>query len=202
MTAAAAALPTATAGKSETKNLFHYGQNLTFYERDIPSSRSVDVIAELYDEVKDAANTIQVPHDQTTFRGISSSRFSYFDASEFNIMVQGLRGCTSIVVVSRLGKLPLVLSVIRHCLKLSIIGAYVTHFWEGPAFNINGPGATFTADVIGYLEYVAMSIFFHALGQLCVRICFKTAFPSQSALRCSCRGAQVVFLPCSGTSNE
>jgi hypothetical protein len=159
-TTAAAALPTATAGKGETKNLFHYGRNLTLYERDIPSSLYVDGISELYSEVRGAANTIQVPHDQTTLRGISSSRFSYFDASEFNLMVQGLRGCTSIVVVSRLGKLPLVLSPIRHCLKLSIIGAYVTHFWEGPTFNNDGPSATFTADVIDYLQYVAMSYIF------------------------------------------
>jgi hypothetical protein len=128
ITTAAAALPTATAEKSETKNLFHYSQNLMFYERDIPSSLSINVISKLYNKVKGVANTIQVPHNKTTLHSMSSSQFSYFDTSKFNIMVQGLRGYTSIIVVSRLGKLPLILSAIQYCLKLSLIRAYITHF--------------------------------------------------------------------------
>lgn len=100
----ATAIPSSPVKEGAVKNLIHYARNLTLDERDIPSELNADGIAELYSDVKSASNTIQVTLDTTTLRGISSSRFSYFDASELNIMVRGLRGCTSIVVVSRLGE--------------------------------------------------------------------------------------------------
>jgi hypothetical protein len=74
-------------------------------ERDIPSEADTDGIAEFYSEVAGASDTTVVSEDNVGVTMISSSRFKYFDNSELNILVEGLRGCTSVVVVSRLGKL-------------------------------------------------------------------------------------------------
>lgn len=82
-----------------------------------------------------AANTLTV--DLASSRGIgavgvSSSQFVAFDNSEHNIYVSGLEGCTSVIVVSRLG-------------------AFASHHWETPSFSFTGPNDQFQADVINYL---------------------------------------------------
>ncbi|EME81801.1 uncharacterized protein MYCFIDRAFT_78767 [Pseudocercospora fijiensis CIRAD86] len=91
-----------------------------------------DVVAELYDAVKGEERSVNVVHDNAGQVGLSSSRFRYFDASETNIYVTGLAGCTSILVVSRLG-------------------AYISHLWE-PSFTEPGGPPNFQADVIDYLN--------------------------------------------------
>lgn len=117
-----------------------------------------DGISEVYSDVQ-AAGPIQVPLDVGSLAngvdvGISSSRFRYFDNSEFNVVVRGLRGCTSVVVVSRLGEFrSRDFAAPDRLMTSSSIGVYATHFWEGPSFN--GPDASFTSDVLNYFRYVA-----------------------------------------------
>lgn len=55
-----------------------------------------------------------------------------FDEQEHNIYVTGLVGCTSVIVVSRLG-------------------AWASHFWETPSFSFTGENDRFQADVLDYL---------------------------------------------------
>jgi hypothetical protein len=105
LTTATAAPPLPTTDTKKAKDLFSYSRNLTLAERDIPSEANADGIAEFYSEVAGASDTTVVSEDNVGQTEISSSRFKYFDNSELNILVEGLRGCTSVVVVSRLGKL-------------------------------------------------------------------------------------------------
>jgi hypothetical protein len=98
-------------------------------ERNIPGQYA-DGIAEIYNDVRVASNTLSVEL-AGVFVGVSSSQFTPFDEAEHNIYVEALRGCTSVVVVSRLG-------------------AWASHFWEGPSF-ISGD-TKFTADVLDYLR--------------------------------------------------
>lgn len=109
LTTATAAPPLPTTTK-KAKNLFSYARNLTLTERDIPSEANAENIAEFYEDVAGTntnpnPDTIVVSEDNVGLLEISSSRFQYFASSELNILVKGLRGCTSVVVVSRLGKL-------------------------------------------------------------------------------------------------
>ena len=105
LTTATAAPPLPTTDTKKAKDLFSYARNLTLAERDIPSEANADGIAEFYSEVAGASDTTVVSEDNMGQTEISSSQFKYFDNSELNILVEGLRGCTSVVVVSRLGKL-------------------------------------------------------------------------------------------------
>ena len=96
-------------------DVFDVIRNVTLYERDIPESFSGS--AELYSSVRDGeAPTIRVPLDDApvgnsvALRGISSSRYTPFDDKEHNILVERLTGCTSLVVVSRKGASPSILS--------------------------------------------------------------------------------------------
>lgn len=84
--ATAVPLPTATEANGPSKNVIDFARNLMLFERDIPSEADADGIAELYSEVRSASNTIKVPLDVGTLRGISSSRFSYFDVSSHQRM--------------------------------------------------------------------------------------------------------------------
>lgn len=63
-------------------------------------------------------------------KGWSSSRFGKFEDAEFNVMVVGLRGCTSVVVVSRQG-------------------VWASHFWKGPGFNTL---ENFKTDILDYMK--------------------------------------------------
>lgn len=112
--------------------------NLT--ERDIPMP--TDSVADVYQAVRHPRNKDKlrdVEHDlgyiktQGSFavakKGLTSSRFEPYLANEINILVQGLRGCTSIMVVSRQG-------------------AWASHMWESPGFTVR-----FQEDVIDYMLY-------------------------------------------------
>lgn len=88
-------------------------------------------MAGVYREVKEAGNTLVVPHTQRTITmGNSSSRFTDFDEAEHNIYVEALSGCTSVIVVSRKG-------------------AWMSHLWEGPSFKFR---EYFQEDVLDYLR--------------------------------------------------
>jgi hypothetical protein len=89
----------------KAKDLFSYARNLTLAKYNIPSEANADGIAEFYSKVTGALDMTMVLEDNVGQTEILSSRFKYFDNSELNILVEGLRGCTSVVVVSRLGKL-------------------------------------------------------------------------------------------------
>lgn len=106
--ATATAVPTIrppAAGKSGTENLLQYARNLTTVERDIPDIHDFENVSELFDVVRKAGNTIIVnQHGKVSISGISSSQFCDFHASELNMAVDGLSGCTSVVVVSGIGK--------------------------------------------------------------------------------------------------
>lgn len=113
---AANAPPTGLNLQSYSENVFNVVRNITkresedlaILERDIPEYYSG--IPELYSTVGSLSNTIKVPLDTGAVsgsviqEGISSSRFTAFDNAEHNILVQYLQGCTSVVVVSRLGE--------------------------------------------------------------------------------------------------
>jgi hypothetical protein len=92
------------------KDIFAAARNLTFVERDIALDADADGISDFYSTVRGESNTNTVPLDQTNVAGsvaevgISSSRFYYFDTKELNVLVGGLRRCTSVMVVSQLGK--------------------------------------------------------------------------------------------------
>lgn len=106
-------------------------------KRNIPGENS-DGVAETYSEVKTNANTQTVeladgpvPGNAVARQGVSSSKYTAFDEAEHNILVQGLEGCTSVIVVSRKG-------------------AWASHFWERPSFTSGD--AKFQADVISFLN--------------------------------------------------
>lgn len=112
--------------------------NLT--ERDIPTKD--ESVADIYDAVRKTTNEQKlrkVIHENDRVggtgqfaglpKGISSSRFEPFVTDEFNMLVEGLRGCTSIMVVSRKG-------------------AWSSHLWESPAFTTT----RFQQDVIDYMR--------------------------------------------------
>lgn len=138
-------LPSATPGPAARSSVLatrnpHQVESLV--ARDIPDSGFG--ILTLYSDVRESDITIAVPLDQAPVAGsvieigVSSSRFTYFDNAEHNILVEGLVGCTSVVVVSRLG-------------------AWASHFWEAPSFRDqnNGQGTDpFVLDVLDYMQYV------------------------------------------------
>lgn len=112
ITATSAAATRVTDAPSEPKVVFDvwsHARNLSLDKRDIPLLMDYDGASDLYSGVQ-GSSPVQVPLDQEGIGGsgievgIPSSRFRYFDKSEFNVVVRGLRGCTSVVVVSRLGK--------------------------------------------------------------------------------------------------
>ena len=112
--------------KREITNLFRYGSMLQ--ERNIPEG---DGLPDIFNEVQISQDTLKVELAQGTgvdyFVGVSSSRFVAFDDQDHNIYVHGLRGCTSVIVVSRLG-------------------AFASHLWEAPGFQ-----SRFQSDVLNYL---------------------------------------------------
>ena len=115
ITATAAPLPPTTI-TNQAEHLVSHARNLTLAERDIPNRALADGPGDFYDDFRKATGTITVSEDTTGFKntvGIPSSRFKYFDNSEFNILVQNLHGCTSVVVVSRLGKLLVLLPFLK-----------------------------------------------------------------------------------------
>lgn len=75
-------------------------------ERDIPSHP--DDPASIYDDVERSTNSFLVTlADNEALilpRGVSSSIFKYFDNEELSVRVEKLTGCTSVIVVSQLGK--------------------------------------------------------------------------------------------------
>lgn len=115
---AANARPTDLQSQTKSENVFDLLRNITkresedlaILERDIPESYSG--MAELYSTVGGADNTLTVSLDDAPVaggsgaitEGVPSSRTTYFDNAEHNILVQFLQGCTSVVVVSRLGE--------------------------------------------------------------------------------------------------
>ncbi|OBT55283.1 hypothetical protein VE04_04399 [Pseudogymnoascus sp. 24MN13] len=126
---AAPSLPTTDTKKA--KSLFSYAQNLTLAERDIPNRADADVISEYYDMINSVPGRVLITEDNMGQLGISSSRFEYFDNSEHTIYLRSLRGCTSVIVVSRLG-------------------VYLSHLWE-PSFSLDVT-ADFQTGVIDYLN--------------------------------------------------
>lgn len=122
--------------KRHIPNLLEYAAG-SLQERNIPGENS-EVIADTYDEVKTSGNTLTVeladgpvPGSTVARQGVSSSQFTDFDEAEHNIFVQGLEGCTSVLVVSR-------------------AGAWASHLWERPSFTSDD--AKFQADVLDYLN--------------------------------------------------
>lgn len=108
----------------------------TLIERDIPNIYEDDGLAAFYDNVESASDTVIVEEGQTSDsipQGISTSGFIPFANAEANILVAGLRGCTSVVVVN------------QH-------GAYVSHLWEGPYFYATS-SSMFQSGVLDYLRY-------------------------------------------------
>lgn len=71
-------------------------------KRDIIDTDVLDNLFELYDDVR-VSGPVIVSLDTGPVR--SSSRYRVFTNSEFNIIVQELEGCTSILVVSHQGML-------------------------------------------------------------------------------------------------
>jgi hypothetical protein len=132
------AAPTATPEKPK-REIGNFMQHATQSrkKRNIPGENS-DGVAETYGEVKTNANTQTVeladgpvPGNAVARQGVSSSKYTAFDEAEHNILVGGLEGCTSVIVVSRKG-------------------AWASHFWERPSFTSGD--AKFQADVIGFLN--------------------------------------------------
>ncbi|SMY24124.1 unnamed protein product [Zymoseptoria tritici ST99CH_1A5] len=116
------ALPTIP--KPQSLISFH---DIALARRDIPNRLEADGSVDFYDTVKASSNTVNVEHDQRLVMQ-TTSKFIPFDASERNIRVEGLRGCTSILVVSRLG-------------------AYISHIWE-PTFT----AGNFQVEGLDYLR--------------------------------------------------
>jgi hypothetical protein len=124
------ALPTASPNKPkrEISNLFQYSNWLK--KRNIPLG---DGLPDLFNTVRtDMANTKVVQLAVANGAGASSSQFVAFDSGDHNIFVGGLEGCTSVIVVSRLG-------------------AFMSHYWENPAFEFTGAADRFQADVLDNL---------------------------------------------------
>lgn len=111
---------------------FYVGQPL--HDRGIPFRGSV--MAEYYEDISNNPNTKLLTNDNRNIQagigpGIPSSLFEPFASSDVNMRVQGLVGCTSIIVISRKG-------------------AWVSHLWEAPGFS--HANAQFQHDIIDYLR--------------------------------------------------
>jgi hypothetical protein len=103
-TTAVATHSIATASTGKPEEVSNNAQHSTLDRRDIPQA---DTAQQLYVNVRKSEDTIQVPIDTNGAnipQGISSSRYSAFGDFEFNLQLQGLYGCTSVVVVSRQGE--------------------------------------------------------------------------------------------------
>lgn len=118
-----------TGGVSEQPSL---NRNFTLLGRDIPApdnEYSPKYIDEVYAFADELSETLTV-HPESEEKGRSSSKLVRFQSSNVNVKVVGLEGCTSVIVVSR-------------------EGAWVSHFWESPAFSAEK--GRFQSDVINYL---------------------------------------------------
>lgn len=134
----ALATPTATPSppilSNEKRNIVAQAQASALFERDIPSRSSGGTAAEFYgDDVENNAYTIEVPQDHVGFQHFSTSVYQPFVNAERNVYVSHLRGCTSVVVVSRRG-------------------AWVSHFWEPTFANDRSNPNGFQTGVLDYLE--------------------------------------------------
>lgn len=114
------------------KQFDNFAHSVALKERGIPRPREgVKALWGIVESEVESGKTRQLePIDNGKIipAGISNSRFEKFSASELNLIVAGLRGCTSIIVVSRKG-------------------AWVSHLWESPGFNL-----AFERDVMRYLK--------------------------------------------------
>lgn len=132
------ALPTPTATPDslvrsiDQRDLVEQGQAFELFERDIPS-RSFGTATEFYGDVESNANTIEVPQYHEGFRHFSTSVYEPFVDAERNVYVSHLRGCTSVVVVSRRG-------------------AWASHFWEPTLANDRTDPNAFQTGVLDYLQ--------------------------------------------------
>ena len=99
--------------------------NWTIAERSLPDDSDV---SELYDTVwAEKELLVNVKHEDR-WQGKASSRFRDFAEKDTRLYVEGLAGCTSLMVVSRRG-------------------AWVSHFWE-TNFIYGG----FTEEVLNYMQ--------------------------------------------------
>lgn len=141
--------------------------NLTISERDIQGPGTGNW-GDFYNGVANNGATerldIQSDNIDVSSAARSTHRFVRFDGTAKNALVQGLYGCTSVIVIGHKGKFKRVLRVLKGAHTFvdlhSCLGAYISHFWEIPGFVVHtndprnpfAPNPNFNYDVLQYLQ--------------------------------------------------